>query len=419
MLDWIDKAEKLAPDEPLSGIRGSCYELLVDQVKQSKKKEKHINNAIEQFESWIKESPQESRAYVELAEAVLKKNIILEKYKPKDFEKVLSLFCQSVELDVAALKSEKSYYLYYNNVAFTSFLYACYEIAILPFEQALKTHRHFLKEFKRLSTDYIKKDKFYFYIWAKTLGTVIDHNKTSHKNCIPLSKNIIIEIKKEIEDKLSHVTSLISEDKDKLSNLGHVFHEIAKDKKSFAYHKIAVNYFHKAQSIDPHTWCYPVYATNVLKDIALLYLEKDNVKDAQIAFKNGKKIFEEAEITVGEDFTLFSYYGKFLYTYAKYIGDFINKSLLEEARQKLLVAKRLGEKFYDSPYIYLAKVALKLGEKNKCIEILKECSHAFSNEYYNYDFKQIRKNKDFDELKNNIKFQRLTKVINEDSKQDM
>ncbi len=411
MLEWIDKVEKLTPEESFSSYRGSCYELIVDQVKQPKDKEKYINKAIEQYENGIKENPKEFKAYTELAEAVLEKNIILKRYKPIDFEQIISLFSKSIEVELKTLETEKDYYLYYNSVAFTSFLFTSYKIATLTFDQSLKIHQHFLKEFKSLATDYIKKDPFYYYTWARTLGRVIDYNKytVKDKNYTSLSKNATIEIQKEIEDKLSYITSYTSTDKDKLCNLGHIFHKIAKDKRSLTYHKIALNYYLNAKVIDPHTWTYPVYATNALKNMALLQLEKANTREAQIAFKTGKEIFAEAAVTVGEDFTLFSYYGEFLYTYAKHIDHFSNKPLLEEAQQKLLVAKRLGKKFYDSPYIYLAKVALKLGDENKCIQVLEECYHVFSNEYHNYDFRRVRKDNDFNELKNNTKFEDLIK----------
>jgi len=72
--------------------------------------------------------------------------------------------------------------------------------------------------------------------------------------------------------------------------------------------------------------------------------------------------------------------------------------------------------FYDSPYIYLAKIVLKLGDKNECIKILEECYHALSNEYYTYDFGSVREDKDFDALKTHTKFQYL---IAEKPKEEM
>jgi len=409
MLKWIDKAEKLTPKEPFNAYRGSSYELLANQEKQPKEKKKYINKAIDQYENWIKKSPKEFKAYTELAEAILEKNIILKRYKPIDFEQIISLFSKSVEVELKTLETEKGYYLYDNSVAFTSFLFASYKIATLTFDQSLKTHQHFLTKFKRLAAGYLEKDSFYYYTWVRTLGRIVDYNKyvTKHKNYRPLSKNTIIEIQKEIEDKLSHITSYISTDENKLCNLGHIFHNFAKDKKSLKYHTIALNYFLKAKVINPYTWTYPVYATNVLKNMALLHVEKANIKEAQTAFKTGKEIFEAAAVTVGEDFTLFNYYGKFLYAYAKHIEHFTNKSLLEETQQIMLVAKRLGKNFYDDPYIYLAKAALKLGNKHKCLQILEDCYHTFSNEYSNYDFKRVQKSKDFDELKNSTRFQDL------------
>ncbi|MCF6308794.1 MAG: hypothetical protein L3J09_12705, partial [Flavobacteriaceae bacterium] len=154
MLEWIDRAEKLTPEESFSSDRGFCYELIVDQVKQPKEKEKYINKAIEQYENWIKENPKEFKAYTELAEAVFEKNIILKRYKPIDFDQIISLFSKSIEVELKTLETEKGYYLYDNSVAFTSFLKTSYKIATLTFNQSLKIHKHFLKEFKRLAADY-------------------------------------------------------------------------------------------------------------------------------------------------------------------------------------------------------------------------------------------------------------------------
>ncbi len=410
MLEWIDKAEKLTPNELLNSYRGDCYVLLVEQVKQPEEKEKYINKSIEQYENQVKKNPQEAKAYTELAQAIFEKNIILKKDSSIDFEPILSLLSKAVELDLKTLETEKRHYLFYNSVSFTSFLHIAYKIATLPFDSSLKIHQHFLNEFNHYAMGYIKKDPFYHYIWAKTLGRVIDYNDSlvSHKNGTPQSKNFNIEIQKEIEDRLSHITSYTSKDQEKLCSLGDIFHKTAKNKKIIAYYEVALNYYLNAKLIDPNTWTYPVYATNALKGMALLHLETNNIKDAKTAFKTGKKIFAEAITTVGEDFTLFRYYGEFLYAYAQHIERFSNRPLLEEAEQKLLIAKRLGKKFYDGPYIYLAKVALKLDNKKKCIQILEECDHTFSNEYYTYDFRQVREDKDFDELKNNKKFQKLT-----------
>jgi hypothetical protein len=46
----------------------------------------------------------------------------------------------------------------------------------------------------------------------------------------------------------------------------------------------------------------------------------------------------------------------------------------------------------------LAKIALKTGDKDKCMEILKECKKVFSTEYYEYDMGQVLRDEDFREI---------------------
>jgi hypothetical protein len=97
------------------------------------------------------------------------------------------------------------------------------------------------------------------------------------------------------------------------------------------------------------------------------------------------------------------YWGDFLIEYARLAYDFNAPDILQEAESKLITAKEKGRGFYSHPYLSLAKVALKTGDKQKCLDIIQECNKMFSTEYYNYDFAGVLNNEDFKEVWAEIK----------------
>lgn len=71
---------------------------------------------------------------------------------------------------------------------------------------------------------------------------------------------------------------------------------------------------------------------------------------------------------------------------------------MKEAESKLLMAKEKGRGVYSDPFLSLAKVALKAGDKQQCLDILQECKRVFTTEYSEYDFARVLKDEDFREV---------------------
>ncbi len=72
-----------------------------------------------------------------------------------------------------------------------------------------------------------------------------------------------------------------------------------------------------------------------------------------------------------DDFTLNIYWAEFLFEYARRGYNFQAPAILQEAEQKALLAKMLGKEIYDHPYLALAKIKLKLGDIEGCLNISK------------------------------------------------
>ena len=69
----------------------------------------------------------------------------------------------------------------------------------------------------------------------------------------------------------------------------------------------------------------------------------------------------------------------------------------------MMMAKEKGRGFYSHPFLSLAKIALKTGDKQKCIDIIQECNKMFTTKYYNYDFSGVLSDEDFREIWAEIK----------------
>jgi hypothetical protein len=86
----------------------------------------------------------------------------------------------------------------------------------------------------------------------------------------------------------------------------------------------------------------------------------------------------------------------FLFEYARRAYHFHSPAILQQAASKLTLARTLGNNFYNQPFMMLAKVALKSGDRALCIGLLKECRDMFTTEYYEYDMCGVWKDKDFE-----------------------
>src|SRR5438045_398464 len=106
--------------------------------------------------------------------------------------------------------------------------------------------------------------------------------------------------------------------------------------------------------------------------MAVIYHNKQNREKVIELFEEGRTLFSKV-YEHEKDFTLNLYWGEYLIEYARLAYNFDAPEILEEATAKSLIAKELGRNYYSQPYTLLAKIALKSGDKDNCMEILKEC----------------------------------------------
>jgi hypothetical protein len=131
--------------------------------------------------------------------------------------------------------------------------------------------------------------------------------------------------------------------------------------------------------------------------MARMYYQENNQEKVIVLFEEGKMVFSKT-YAYEQGFTLMNYWGDFLIEYARLAYDFKAPDILKEAESKLLIAKEEGRGYYSQPYISLAKVALKAGNKQKCLDILQECKTVFTTPYAEYDFASVLKDEDFREV---------------------
>ncbi len=131
--------------------------------------------------------------------------------------------------------------------------------------------------------------------------------------------------------------------------------------------------------------------------MARLYEQKGDRKKRDSIFEAGKILFAGV-IDGDDDFTLNIYWAEFLFEYARRAYNFQAPAILQEAEEKALLAKMLGKEIYDYPYLALAKIKLKLGDIEGCLNILKECREVFTTPYSTYSWDLITEDDDFREI---------------------
>jgi hypothetical protein len=220
-------------------------------------------------------------------------------------------------------------------------------------------------------------------------------------NAIPTA--YAAELNKRSIELLEALTDYATDDTWCLNQLGRAFEKAAQrmpvdaTAEKLRYYEIAITYFIKGQTINPAAWTFPVYATNVQMAMARMYYQENNQEKVIALFEAGKIAFSKT-YAYEQGFTLMIYWGDFLIEYARLAYDFKAPDILKEAASKLLMAKEEGQGYYSHPYISLAKVALKTGDKQQCLDILQECKAMFTTPYAEYDFASVLKDEDFTEV---------------------
>jgi tetratricopeptide (TPR) repeat protein len=371
MLEILVSVEKINPESTYQWRRAQCYELLSGLKSDPVDKFTEIQRAIDEYADVLKDkSPVGTCA--QMANALLDRMLITEKFSDDEFKKILGY----VQLALTE----------YSESVVASLLHASFRILNFPFAEKQYWHSQFINTLNTALYSFAADTPIIGLNWSNDLVNVTRYEQYE------IAPAYADELNDQSIALLAPLTDYQTDNVNFLNYLGSAFEKAAKRMESgqLPYYKTALKYFTKGHTLNPATWTFPVYATNVLK--AMVRLE-DFSKSISL-FETGRTFFGQV-YEHEKDFTLNLYWGDFLIDYARFVYDFKAVDILHEATLKLEIAKVLGKNFYSQPFISLARIALKTGDRDKCLEILQECKTIFSTESYEYDFGPFLKDEDF------------------------
>ena len=385
LLELLTEADKIDPSNLNHQQRAYCYESWADLKDTQEEQLEYIKKAEQELQEALKTRPDSIWVNNQLVSILLKKIKTSNQYRDEDFAVALNYF----ERALSNYKSSNQMNLIYN----------CFEILEMPFSKNQYWYGVYFDKLNTILHIRAEKDPLIYLDWVSELKRIIE-------NFGPGSPTQ--DIINQSADLLNRLTNFESNNPERLNQLGSAFAKTAAQlskagviAQALEYYEMAVKYFTMAQAINPAAWTYPVYATNALMAMAAIYKTQNDKTTVIALFERGQKIFlniYEPE----QDFTANIYWGEFLIDYARQVYDFDSPAILKAAEEKLLIARELGNKGYDHPYLALAKVALKLGNKEKCLAILKQCKAIFSHAYSTYSLSRVIEDEEFASLKKEI-----------------
>lgn len=381
LLGIIDSIQRFFPDRPYYQERGYCYQNLADRAAASDDKIRYIQEAIQIYNI----APQTTDIQMSMVGALTDKMVITGHFTTEAFTELLYYFRPVL-----------------NDTTFISALiHQCFRVRSLPFAQNHYWHHRLLREFEGAMYLLAEKNPLVYLDWAETYHYMLFHD----------SPEIDPEYKAQMVDQtaslLQPLESYYTEDPELLNRLGKAFADTAKrlEEKDLklAYYWLSVEFFTKGHEQQPAAWTFPVYATNSLLAIAQLYHELGTYEKLINTFEHGLQLFSQV-YKHEEDFQLNLYWGDFLIAYTGLAYDYKSSSINRLAEEKLLLAAVLGRNFYSQPYLSMARLAIKSGNKEKCVQLLLQCREAIrSNGYTAYDLDEVLKDEDFREVWDQLK----------------
>jgi tetratricopeptide (TPR) repeat protein len=400
MMDWIEKVKILNPGfDQYYFFKGHVYEMLSSVSEEQESKVKFNNLCIEHLRKQQEVNAEDITLLIDIAQNLFQHCRLIGDYQTQILDEIKTLFLKALHLE--RKEEHQSGFFGFNGSAISGFLNISYDFLGLSFDTSAQVHQEFISAFKKTIKPYTKKDPCIYYHWAETLVRITDRVDYPDIETCRISQEVVNDIWKEVKEVLVPATDLQSTDEHFLTSIGHLFATIAKKEASLLYYEIAYNYYSKALKINGETWSNPYYASNALRMMAFIHLENKERKESIKLFEQGIHIFKEAQKKV-HDFQLSIYHAEYLYDYAKYLEGFSNRETLLEAQKLFEDSRILAEDFYTHPYSGLAKTALRLGDKEECLKILKVCGEIFSDEYHTHNFDEIIDDTDFEEVKDEL-----------------
>lgn len=376
LLGIIDSIQRFFPDQMFYADRACCYEYLAGYAPAYEDKLQYIQTAIHIYTT----APQTTSMQLSMVNALIDKMEITSQFTPAAFTELLSFFRPALT-DPACVQS---------------LIHQCFRVRTLPFEQNLYWYQRLLREFEGAIHELAASNQLIYLDWAETYHYILFHNSPEidpGDTAAMVAQTALL---------LKPLEGYYSEDAELLNRLGKAFADTAKrstdNELCLNYYQTAVDFFTKAHELQPAAWTYPVYATNALLGMAQLYHQQGAYEKLINTFEHGLQLFSQV-YKHSADFTLNLYWGDFLIAYSGLAYDYKSPSINRSAEEKLQLAIALGDNYYSRPYFSLARLAIKAGNKEKCVALLLQCREAMrSRGLQAYDLGEALSNEDFREI---------------------
>lgn len=378
LLEVITFAGKVNPEKSYYAERAECYKFLSGIKTDPTEKLIEIQKAIDEYAGVLKDKmPVEICAL--MVNALLDRMLITSVFTDDEFRKILTFFQHALAQ--------------YSETAVSSLLHACFRILNFPFPEKSYWHSQFIHTFNIALSSFAETTSIIALTWSNELVRVLEYQQYE------ITQEYADELNEKSIQLLEPLSDYQTDNINLLNQLGTSFKRAAKRTKTgqLSYYEIALRYFTKGQTLNPAAWTFPVYATSIIEAMAVIYHRQEDAAKVISLFETGRTLFQKVH-EHEKDFTLNLNWGNFLIEYARLGYNFKSPDILDEAMLKLDIAKELGKNYYSQPYMSLARIALKTGDRDKCLDILRDCKAIFSTEYYEYDFGPFLRDDDFKEI---------------------
>jgi len=350
LLGILNCIQRFFPDQEYDEDRACCYEYLADYAPVYEDKLRYKQQAIDIYNTM----PQTTEMKMTMVRVLIDKMELTQQFTTAAFTELLSFFRPALT----------------NASLVNGLIHQCFRVRFLPFAENLYWFQRLLAGFEGAMHEHAEHNLLVYLKWAETYHYLLHHDTpeidVEYKATMVAQTALLL---KPLED-------YYSDDEDLLNRLGKAFADTAERSTDndlrLNYYQTAVGFFTKATELAPASWTFPVYATNALLNMARLYHEQGAYEKLINAFEQGLQVFSQV-YKHEEDLMLNLYWGDFLIAYTGMAYDYKSPSLNRRAEEKLQLAIQLGDNYYTRPYFSLARLAIKSGDKEKCIRLLLEC----------------------------------------------
>lgn len=382
LLRLIDSIQRFFPGQQYYHERGRCYGYLADCVTAYEDKLQYLQQCLHFFSS----APQTTGVQFSMVRALINKMEITQQFTTEAFTGLLSFF-RPVLNDPALVKEV---------------IYQCFRVRSLPFEQNMYWFQLLLAELESALHELATSHPLVYLDWAEALHFLLytdtDEIYTGYKPTM-VTQTVLL---------LKPLEGYYTEDADILYRLGKAFADTARSSPDYelklGHYKTAYDFFKKSHEQHPQgIWTYPVYAIITLYDIAAIYNEQGAHEKVIDTFEQGLQLFSKAP-NPATDYTLNQYWGDFLIKYSGVAYDYQSPDINRRAEEKLRLAMQLileyqSHPYFSRPYFSLAKLAIKSGDKEKCVSVLLQCKEAIrAKGFPGYHLQDALEEEDFREV---------------------